>query len=159
MKKISMLLVGLALIVSSCAPQVGPKEAGGTLIGAGTGALIGAQIGHCQGRLLGVAVGTLAGALIGQEVGRSLDRADQVEMDRNAQVALENSRIHQTSTWINPDTGNSGSFTPVKTYQADDGEYCREYLQTVKVAGKQQQAYGTACRQPDGTWSIVNSNG
>jgi surface antigen len=159
MKKISMLLAVLALVVSGCAPQLGPKETGGTLLGAGTGALIGSQIGHGHGRLLGVAIGTLAGALIGQDVGRTLDRADQVEMEGTAQVALEGSKIHQTSTWVNPDSGNSGSFTPVKTYQAADGDYCREYIHTVTVAGKQQQAHGTACRRPDGTWSIANSKG
>jgi surface antigen len=25
------------------------------------------------------------------------------------------------------------------------------------VGGKMQQGYGTACRQPDGSWRIVNS--
>ena len=44
---------------------------------------------------------------------------------------------------------------PVETYQTSSGQYCREYLQTVVIGGQQQQAYGTACRQPDGSWKII----
>ncbi|MEE8203551.1 MAG: hypothetical protein V3R74_07315, partial [Alphaproteobacteria bacterium] len=32
---------------------------------------------------------------------------------------------------------------------------CREYQTTVNVGGQVEQAYGTACRQPDGSWQIV----
>lgn len=32
--------------------------------------------------------------------------------------------------------------------------YCREYQTEVTVARKQQEAYGTVCRKPDGTWKI-----
>jgi surface antigen len=155
MKRICTLLVVVAFLLASCAPHMGPKETGGTILGAGTGALIGSQIGGGRGTLVAVAVGTLAGALIGQGVGQSLDRADQLAMERNAQYALESTRTNATTTWINPDTGNSGAITPVETYKTSSGQYCREYMQTVSVGGERQQAYGTACRQPDGTWKIV----
>ncbi len=32
--------------------------------------------------------------------------------------------------------------------------YCREYRTEITIAGQQQDAYGTACRRPDGTWQI-----
>lgn len=32
--------------------------------------------------------------------------------------------------------------------------YCREYTRTVTVGGVAQNAYGTACMQPDGSWQI-----
>ena len=54
--------------------------------------------------------------------------------------------------WRNPDSGNSGSITPTRTYEIANGQYCREYRQTIVIGGEPQQAYGTACRQPDGTW-------
>lgn len=41
-------------------------------------------------------------------------------------------------------------------YQATDGRYCREYQATITVGGQQQQSFGTACLQPDGSWRIVN---
>jgi hypothetical protein len=33
-----------------------------------------------------------------------------------------------------------------------NGQQCREYQRTVTIDGKTETAYGTACRQPDGTW-------
>jgi hypothetical protein len=33
---------------------------------------------------------------------------------------------------------------------------CREYQSTVIVGNRKQQSYGTACLQPDGSWSLVN---
>lgn len=35
--------------------------------------------------------------------------------------------------------------------------YCREYTKNVKVGGKLQESYGTACLQPDGSWEVQNS--
>jgi surface antigen len=155
MKRTLAVLLILGLILTGCAPAMGPKETGGALIGAAGGAAIGSQIGSGTGRVVAVAIGTLAGALLGQGVGQSLDRADQLAMERNAQYALENSRTNTSTTWRNPDSGNYGEITPVETYQTTSGQYCREYTQTVVVGGEKQQAYGTACRQPDGTWKII----
>ena len=45
---------------------------------------------------------------------------------------------------------------PVRTVQQADGTYCREFQQTVTVGGRTEEAYGTACRQPDGSWKIVS---
>lgn len=42
---------------------------------------------------------------------------------------------------------------------AEAGDYCREYRKQVKVGGGVQEAYGTACMQPDGSWEIVSENG
>jgi surface antigen len=33
---------------------------------------------------------------------------------------------------------------------------CREFTQRIVVDGEEVAAYGTACRQPDGSWKIVN---
>ncbi len=155
MKRIFASLLVASMLLFGCAPSMGPKEGTGTLLGAGTGALLGAQVGQGRGRLVAVAIGTLAGAILGQEVGKSLDRADRLTMERNAQYALEYTRTNQPTTWRNPDSGNYGSITPVETYQTSQGQYCREYYQTVSIGGQPQQAYGTACRQADGSWMIV----
>ena len=70
--------------------------------------------------------------------------------------ALEYARTDETTTWRNPDTGGSETITPYNTYQTSEGRYCREFVKTVTIAGEQQQAYGTACRQPDGSWEIID---
>ncbi len=155
MKKWMLLLIVPAVVASGCASTMGPKETGGTAIGGIGGAIIGSQVGSGTGRLVGVAIGTLAGALIGQEVGRSLDRADRLAMENTAQQALEYNQTSRPATWRNPDSGNSGTITPVKTIREPSGRYCREYTQTVMIGGQESKAYGTACRRPDGTWEIV----
>lgn len=33
---------------------------------------------------------------------------------------------------------------------------CREFQQKILIDGKEQSAYGTACRQPDGSWRVVS---
>ncbi len=155
MKQAIAAMVILSITIATGCTGMGPKESGGTLIGAGAGALAGAQFGKGDGKLIAVAVGTLAGALIGREVGFSLDQSDRLAMERNAQYALEHTQTNATTSWQNPDTGNNGAITPTQTYKTAEGRYCREYNQTITVGGAQQQAYGTACRQPDGNWKII----
>lgn len=45
------------------------------------------------------------------------------------------------------------------TTQAKADEYCREYTKTVTIGGRSEQAYGTACYQPDGSWEVVSLEG
>ena len=44
---------------------------------------------------------------------------------------------------------------PVRDGYANNGAYCREFQQTIVIGGQQQQGYGKACQQPDGSWKIV----
>lgn len=155
MKKVVAILA-VAFLLGACANDgKGQKEAGGTLLGAGLGALAGSQIGSGRGQLAAVAIGALAGAFVGNQVGKSLDNADKIAMERSTQRALETAPSGQTVAWRNPDSGNSGTITPQPAVQTNAGEFCREYQQTITVAGQAEQAYGTACRQPDGSWKIV----
>ncbi len=155
--KTLVILVTAASLVA-CADADGSKKTGGALVGAAIGGLMGSKIGGGSGKLAGVAVGTLMGAFLGREVGLSLDRADRQHAKRAASHGLEHKSSGQSTTWSNPDSGHSGTFTPVRTYREPSGKYCREYQQTVTVGGQTEQAYGTACRQPDGSWKIVNDS-
>lgn len=155
MKKL-MSIIGVMLVVGACTSGQGQKQTGGTLLGGGLGALVGSQIGSGKGQLAAVAIGALAGAFLGNEVGKSLDRADKLAMQNSTQRALETAPSGQAVAWRNPDSGNSGTIVPQPAVQVDSGQYCREYQQTVNVGGKMEQAYGKACRQPDGSWMIVN---
>lgn len=131
-----------------------PKQTVGTLGGGALGAWAGSGIGSGRGRVVATAVGAVAGALLGGEIGRQLDNNDKQLADQNARRSLESAKSGSVSTWNNPDTGHSGTFKPVRTYQKQ-GRYCREYVQSVRIGGKVQEAYGTACRQPDGSWEMV----
>ncbi len=157
MKIAAILIAGaVVLSVAACEGQrYGQKQTGGAILGGIAGGLLGAQVGGGKGKLAAVAVGTLVGVMVGSEVGKSLDRADQLYAQRNAQSALESNPVGQASTWSNPDSGHSGTITPVKTYQTAQGDPCREYQQTVTIGGRTETAYGRACRQADGSWKIV----
>ena len=157
MKNFKFLLVGaMALSLAACAEQGGPKQNVGTIIGAAAGAIAGSQVGSGSGQLAATAVGTLLGALAGSEVGKSLDRADMTYLKQTQQKALETVPSGSSTTWANPYSGNSGQITPQRTYQNASGTYCRKFQQTVTVSGNTESAYGTACRQPDGTWKIIS---
>lgn len=156
-KAIVAPLVAVALALGACSSDAGQKQTGGAVLGGVGGALLGSQIGGGTGQLIAVAVGTLAGAMIGSEVGKSLDKADQAAMAR-AEDRAHSAPVGETVRWNNPDSGHSGTVTPVRDgYSEKTGAYCREYQTTVTVGGEQQKAYGTACQQPDGSWKVVDS--
>jgi surface antigen len=149
----------LIVMLGGCA-QVGqgisdnPKATMGGMLGAAGGGLIAAAAG---GGTAGIIGGVLIGGLLGGALGGALDSRDKQLAAQNAQNTFEHARTGQTSTWQNPDSGHSGSITPTNTFQNASGQYCREYQQTIEVGGKKEQGYGTACRQPDGSWKIVSS--
>ena len=129
------------------------KQTMGTVGGAVLGGLAGSQVGGGSGRLWATGAGVLLGAIVGGEIGKSLDRADRQYMGQTTYNALESGRSGQAVQWRNPDSGHYGTVTPQAAYQQGNLT-CREYTQTVYIDGRSQQAYGTACRQPDGSWQI-----
>ncbi len=151
----AFLIAAFSLSLVSCT-----KEETGTLLGAIGGAAIGDAVGgrghHGSGNTFAIIAGGLAGAYIGREIGRSLDKADREAMTQRTQYSLESTQSGSTSNWHNPDSGNSGTITPQPAYTNKTDQYCREYQQTITVGGKTETAYGTACRQPDGSWKITN---
>lgn len=48
---------------------------------------------------------------------------------------------------------------PMIAYPSSSEPYCREYTQTIKIGKAVQKAYGTACRQPDGSWQLMPAGG
>ncbi len=149
-----LLVAGLSL--GACQSSGwGQKQTVGTLGGAAAGGLIGSRIGAGTGNVIATAAGVALGAWLGNEIGASLDSADQAKLQQ-AQYQAYNAPVGQTITWNNPQSGNHGTFTPVRDGTSSSGAYCREFQQTVVINGQRQSAYGTACRQPDGSWQIVS---
>lgn len=131
------------------------KQNMGSVAGAVGGGVVGSNIGGGSGKIAGTIAGTLLGAMIGSSIGKSLDNADVAAYERTSQRAMETAQPGQTLPWRNPQSGNYGSVTPTNYYKNNEGDYCREYTQTIVVGGQKQQGYGRACRQSDGTWKIA----
>jgi len=160
-------LIVTASMLTACQQQGGPPGSGamsggninkqdmGTVAGAIGGGVIGSTMGGGAGRTAATIGGALLGGLVGSSIGKSLDNADLAAYNAASQRAMETAQPGQSLPWRNAQSGNSGTITPKNYYQNAEGRYCREYTQTIKVGGQQQQGYGKACRQPDGTWQII----
>jgi surface antigen len=122
----------------------------GAALGGAAGGLIASEVAHGKNRPAAIAGGALLGILLGGSIGNAMDQLDE----RCVGQVLEHAGSDQTVTWRNPDSGASYQVTPTRTW-GDEGRYCREYTTTVRIDGRPQQAYGTACRQPDGSWERV----
>jgi surface antigen len=88
--------------------------------------------------------------MIGRQIGENMDDVDRM---RTARV-LNDSRSGTATTWVNPDTGYEYTVTPTRTYEASGGP-CREFrLDTAVGNSPNEEVYGTACLQADGSWLI-----
>lgn len=149
-RNVSFVIVLAAVLgLGGCATYQGSQEQAGMVIGGVLGGVLGSQVGSGRGRTAAIIAGTLAGAAIGGSVGQSMDEVDRL---KTAQ-ALESVRTGVPSRWVNPDSGNQYTVVPTRTYETTAGP-CREYTIDAVVGGQTEQVYGTACRQPDGSWRI-----
>ena len=162
MKCIAITAFGAALMLAAVQPAAASSHCSrtstggivGALGGAALGGFLGSKIGSGSGQLAATGAGVFLGGFIGNEIGRRMTCEDQYMASNTAQQTLETQPSGTPVAWNNPDSGNRGTITPVRTYQQNNGQYCREYQQTVTVGGDTQDAYGTACRQADGTWLV-----
>lgn len=113
------LLVALFLLAGCETPS---KRSTGAVLGGIAGGVPGNQVGGGSGRTAAIIVGTLVGVYIGGSIGQQMDENDHYR----SQQALESNPVNRTSSWSNPDTGNSYQVTPTRTYETASGP-CREY--------------------------------
>jgi len=151
MKASKILTTGLIVSALTLGGCQGTKEETGQVIGAIAGGVLGNQVGAGSGRVAATIAGTMLGGYIGGQLGRAMDENDRWR----ANQALETAPTRQTVSWRNPDTGNEYAVTPTRTYY-EDSRPCREYTTEAWIDGKKETVYGTACRQPDGTWKAAN---
>jgi surface antigen len=145
----------LGAVVAACSSDSGPKEAGGTLVGAAGGALIGNAIGAAAGnRALGTITGAALGGMLGNRIGAAMDDEDKRRAYAAQVQALESGPSGAPVAWRNPDSGRYGSIVPGPASNSN-GMSCRQFTHTIYIDGKPQTERGTACRNPDGTWQRV----
>lgn len=161
MKMLRVFLVPALLVLSACAPMqerrhdsVHSREVSGAIVGGIIGGVIGHEFGDGRGRTASTVIGAAVGALIGGELARDR-QVSRYERDA-AYRAFESAPTGHPVEWRDADRGWRGSYTPTRTYRSRQGNYCRGYEQFVYIDGREQRAYGTACRQADGSWRIVN---
>ena len=94
----------------------------------------------------------MGGGLIGGTIGSQLDEADRRTALQAEYRALEYSQAGNTVDWRGASAGVSGAVTAAQPYRVGSQD-CRQYSQTVSLNGQKQTARGTACRNPDGSWT------
>ena len=126
MKKFTLLLLAVFLLVAGCA-QPGSKQTSGA------------------------EQETISGGIMRDSIGDSMDQQDRIMTARS----LENNQDGQELQWKNQNTGRAYTVTPTESYAYWSGQYCRKYQMTM-MGGEEQKAYGygMACRQPNGQWKI-----
>jgi len=137
-----------AVLMAACETMSHGEQ--GEVIGGVVGGVLGSQVGEGHGQTAAIIVGTLAGAIIGRHVGETMDDTDRMQ----TASALNDARTGTSTTWVNPDTGYQYTVTPTRTYETQSSP-CREFRLDASVGSEpDQEVYGTACLQPDGSWLI-----
>lgn len=117
--------------------------------GATVGGLAGATIGALtfKDKMLGAAVGAGVGVLMGYIVGNEWDKSDEEKL----QSTLETNKSGETSSWTNPDTGESYSATPDHPYMEDQRVY-RDVV--IKDEKEGHTIMAKAWRDDNGVWHL-----
>ena len=154
-----LLVAGLAAATSGCS-DMGDHETAGTILGGIAGAVVGNKFGKGGGNTAATAVGAVIGATVGRNIGKSLDETSRQRASAAAEQALDTASVGEAITWENPDNSGGpahGSATVTRQGADSEGRTCREFQQTVTIGGRQEQSYGTACRDENGDWKIVSA--
>jgi surface antigen len=148
-----------AICLTGCADAtrsgLGPTDSLGTFFGTITGSTAGSQ--PTRGDAFApttTASNSAIGALIGNRIGAALDDEDRARAYEAQIAALETGSPGAPTGWRNAESGRHGTIVPGPAYQRNTMT-CRQYTHTVYIDGKPQVARGTACRNPDGTWTAI----
>jgi len=154
MKNVVIATVLATTLMSGCAGTYN-KATTGAALGALTGTALAYGLGKDSSKKnLWLIAGAAAGGMIGNNIGAKLDERDRLLLGQTFQNTLETAPTNSVGSWNNPNTGNSGTVTPTQTMISAHNQPCREFTTTVNIGGELSQAYGTACRQNDGSWKI-----
>ncbi len=148
----------MAASVSACAADpYAPNQNTGAVVGAVTGGALGAVLGGrgAGSRVAGALIGATAGGLLGSAIGASLDERDRQAAYAAQMQALEQGQPGAPVGWRSDHTPYYGTIVP-GPYYVSSGRRCREYTHTVYVNGQPEGSRGTACRNPDGTWTAIS---
>ncbi|MEP9388794.1 hypothetical protein [Mesorhizobium sp. KR9-304] len=95
-------------------------------------------------------ISAMDGGLIGGSIGSGLRESDRRTALQAEYRALEYTPGGKAVDWQG--LGVTGSVTAAQPYRVGSQD-CRQYTQTVSSGGQSRTARGTACRNPDGSWT------
>ncbi len=154
MKKVVVLAFALVLAACSGNSRMTTGQIIGAISGGIVGSYIGTRLGGGTGSLLFVVAGTAMGSLAGYAYGDSLIPSDRAEFKNSAKVAMDIINDGQVYSWSNPVSGVVGTITPVRSYFAEKGQFCRDFDATIAAESGIGSAKGRACRVGPNAWYL-----
>jgi surface antigen len=98
---------------------------------------------------------SMQGGLIGGPLGQGLTSAEKARALEAEYRALEHAPAGQAVAWRSDSGSVHGEAVAAQAYRVGSQD-CRQFMQTVVKNGQQNTARGTACRNPDGSWTPLN---
>lgn len=100
-------------------------------------------------------VASLEGGLIGRADTPTLNARDRSTALQSEYRALEYTAPSQPVYWQSQNGKLSGTVIPSQPYRVGSQD-CRQYAHLVTMAGTTVEQNGTACRNQDGSWSLLS---
>lgn len=145
--RIRVALVAGLLAVSGCTT---------TGLGGGAGILSTAPAGASKnGKVAAGIINAMDGGLIGGSIGAGLSDGDRRRALEAEYRALEYAQGGQAVAWKGEQANRNGEVVAGQPYRVGSQD-CRQYSQTVFTSGTPLKARGTACRNPDGSWTPLS---
>ena len=87
----------------------------------------------------------------------SMTDGDVATANLAVQQALEYHVSGRIVRWSNPNSGNTGSVTPRRSFFLEDkGAFCRDYNEMLTIGGQSESYLDTACRDGTGKWIPID---
>jgi surface antigen len=139
---------GFAVFLSACSTSDGVGFESKSAVRAFTGASTASQQ-----PVAAAIMKALSGGLIGSSLGQGLDSRDRRLALEAEYRALEYTPAGQAVSWGDADD-HGGRVVAGSPYRVGSQD-CRQYTHTVFAGPRSQIARGSACRNPDGSWTLL----
>lgn len=141
----TIILLGTSLLTVSGCNKTAQGGGFGALLGGGLCAIAGGSASTC----MAIAAAT---AVIGASIGSNMDKRDQEKREAALRQAILAQNTTDPVSWTNPDTNNTGTVKPLRTFvDPKSGNQCSEIEEVyIKADGSTYTESYTVCTDKNG---------
>lgn len=105
-----------------------------------------------NGRVAATIIQAMGGGLVGGQIGEGLGDRDRRSALEAEYRALEYTQSGRPVGWKGNRSDRYGEVVAAQPYRVGSQD-CRQYTHTIFMGGQSRSARGTACRNPNGSWT------